>query len=178
MEHDGTSQIGGGASVEGGAGAGSSAAAFGGPWGVADPGATSDSNLLHPPNAAGVRPLQTVADMPLSAFAMQSQVSAQVGPSSPLVPGKIAEKIWRGEYVDLSMLLPHRLGAPEPTLAEALQKRTRDDKLITTIEQWVVCLSAYMSVLVLGVPLKQEKVEGRQLVWSFWESLWILSRWK
>ena len=75
-----------------------------------------------------------------------------VGPSSPPVPGKIAEKIWWGEYVDLSMLLPHRLGAPEPTLAEALQKRTRDDKLITTIEQWVVCFSAYMSVLVLKNP--------------------------
>ena len=46
--------IGGGASVGGGAGAGSSTAAFGGPWGVADPGATSASSLLHPPNAAGV----------------------------------------------------------------------------------------------------------------------------
>ena len=37
--------IGGGASIGGGAGAGSSIAAFGGPWGVADPGATSASSL-------------------------------------------------------------------------------------------------------------------------------------
>ncbi len=75
-----------------------------------------------------------------------------VGPSSPPVPGKLMKKIWRREYVDLNLLFPHRLGAPESTLAEALQGRTRDDKQITTVEQWVVCFSTYASMLVLKHP--------------------------
>ncbi len=68
------------------------------------------------------------------------------------MPGKLVEKIWRREYIDLNSLLPHRLGAPEPTLAEALQGRTREDKQITSIEQWLVCFSSYASVLVLKHP--------------------------
>ena len=44
-----------------------------------------------------------------------------MGHLSPPVPAKLAWKIWRGEFMDLNHLLPHRLGAPEPTLANALQ---------------------------------------------------------
>ena len=80
--------------------------------------------------------------------------SVVVGPSSPPVLGRIVDKIWRGEYIDLSTLLPHRLGAPEPTLAEAFHKHSKDEKQITTIEQWVVCFSTYMSVMVLRNPAR------------------------
>ena len=75
-----------------------------------------------------------------------------VGQSSPPVPAKLAEKIWKGEFVDLSALLPHRLGAPEPTLAEALQRKSREDKQITYIEQWVVCFCSYTSVVAIRAP--------------------------
>lgn len=51
-----------------------------------------------------------------------------VGHGSPPVPAKLAEKIWRSEYIDLNMLLPHRLGAPEPTLTEVLQMKSREEK--------------------------------------------------
>jgi hypothetical protein len=72
-----------------------------------------------------------------------------VGHGSPPIPAKLAEKIWRGEYMDLNALLPHRLGAPEPTLTEAFQRKTQEEKTITTIEQWVVCFSSYRSEVVL-----------------------------
>ena len=38
-----------------------------------------------------------------------------VGTHSPPVPKNIAEKIWSGEFVELSELLQSRLGAPELT---------------------------------------------------------------
>ena len=103
------------------------------------------------------RPPLLYGDTPLSAFGSPTQMvthtnAVVVGPCSPPIPGKIAEKIWRGEFIDLNALLPHRLGAPEPTLAEALQKRSRDLKQISTIEQWVVCFSAFMSVIALRIP--------------------------
>ena len=83
--------------------------------------------------------IQAIKDIltPLSALANPLGLTLLVGPSSPPVPGKLAEKIWNGEYIDFSALLPHSLGAPESTLAEALQRRTRDEKQITSIEQWV-----------------------------------------
>ena len=45
-----------------------------------------------------------------------SSDALSVGVLSPPVPRKLAEKIWKGEFFDLSELLPSRLGAPELTL--------------------------------------------------------------
>lgn len=75
-----------------------------------------------------------------------------VGQGSPPIPAKLVDKIWRGEYIDLNSLLPHRLGAPEPTLAEAFQRKTREEKHITTIEQWVVCFNSFLSVVTMRAP--------------------------
>ncbi len=55
---------------------------------------------------------------------------------------------------DLNSLLPYRLGAPEPTHADALHGRSKETKQISTIEQWVVCFNAYMSVVALQQPHK------------------------
>ena len=63
-------------------------------------------------------PLSTLA--PSAASAATSVGGVIVGHLLPPVPTKLVWKIWRGEYIDLNLLLPHRLGAPEPTLADAL----------------------------------------------------------
>lgn len=57
-----------------------------------------------------------------STLASPSESAHLSGCGAELSP-QAGEKIWRGEYIDLNMLLPHRLGAPEPTLTEALQGR-------------------------------------------------------
>jgi hypothetical protein len=85
--------------------------------------------------------------------APQAAGGVVVSHTSPPIPYKLALKIWRGEFIDLNLLLPHRLGAPEPTLAEALQARgPRDHKQISTIEQWVVCFNAFISVVAVQAP--------------------------
>ena len=38
------------------------------------------------------------------------------------------------------------------TIAKRSAKRPKDEKQITTIEQWVVCFSAYMSVMAIQTP--------------------------
>ena len=40
---------------------------------------------------------------------------------SPPIPMKLALWIWTNEFIDLNALLSFQLGAPEPTLADALQ---------------------------------------------------------
>ena len=87
-----------------------------------------------------------------------------MGHTSPPVPAKLAAKIWRGEFVDLNTLLPHRLGAPQPTLADAIQGRNKDAKQISTIEQLVICFNAYISVLALQCPPIHKKQPCYNLV--------------
>ena len=104
----------------------------------------------------GTQP-QGLGEIPLSALVSTLGTQQPVGGvvvsyMSPPVPTKVADKIWRGEFIDLNTLLPYRLGAPEPTLADALQQRPRESKQIATIEQWVVCFNAYMSVVSLQQP--------------------------
>lgn len=57
-----------------------------------------------------------------------------------------------GRVIDLNLLLLHRLGAPEPTLADALRHKTKELKEIECIEHWVVCFNTYVSVMALCHP--------------------------
>lgn len=77
-----------------------------------------------------------------------------VGPSSPPIPLKLAQKIWRNEFVDLQELLPARLGIPEPTLLDVLTKpeSTKPKKEIKTIQQWALCFNSYITVLAITHP--------------------------
>lgn len=51
--------------------------------------------------------------------------SMGVGPSSPPVPKKLADRIWKGKYIDLRELLPSWLGAPEPTVYDLFGETER-----------------------------------------------------
>ena len=84
----------------------------------------------------------------------QIKVAISVGPVSPLIPAKLAEKIWSREYIELQELLPARLGAPGPTVLDALLQsdRVKQKKTITTIQDWVVCFNAFIRVVALRDP--------------------------
>ena len=84
----------------------------------------------------------------------QTKVAISVDPVSPPIPAKLAEKIWSREYIELQELLPARLGAPGPTVLDALLQsdRVKQKKTITTIQDWVVCFNAFISVVALRDP--------------------------
>ena len=94
---------------------------------------------------------------PLGSLVSQAEASTKpekaivIGTSYPPIPYRIAEAIWRDDYIDLAELLPARLGAPEPTLLELFSgsqnKPARAKKSITTIEEWVLCFNAYITVV-------------------------------
>ena len=77
-----------------------------------------------------------------------------VGPSSPPIPLKLTQKIWRNEFVELHELLPARLGIPEPTLLDVLTKpeNARPKKEIKTIQQRVLCFTSYTTILAMKQP--------------------------
>ena len=85
---------------------------------------------------------------------LPSSEAIVVGGSSPPVPRKIAEKIWKLEYVDLNELLPSRLGAPELTMLDLFTQRDRakEVKKIQMFEQWVACFNTLVSVMAARYP--------------------------
>ena len=85
-----------------------------------------------------------------------SKKAIVIGTTSPPIPRKLAEAIWRDEFIDLAELLPARLGAPEPTLLELFSgdqsKWNKSKKAITTIEEWILCFNAYIAVMAQKQP--------------------------
>lgn len=88
------------------------------------------------------------------ATAPQSAEAVTVGSHSPPIPKKLAAKIWEGEFVELSELLPCRLGAPELTLLDLMSGRDKpkEARKITNIQQWVVCFNSFTSVMAVRHP--------------------------
>ena len=37
-----------------------------------------------------------------------------VSPNDPPIPNKLAQRVWKGEYIELSEFLPESLGASDP----------------------------------------------------------------
>ena len=83
-----------------------------------------------------------------------SSDAIDIGPSSPPVPRKIAEQIWKGQYVELKELLPANLGAPEPTIFDLLgkQERARTKKNITCVAEWSLCFNAFIAIVAMRQP--------------------------
>lgn len=69
----------------------------------------------------------------------------------PPVRAKLAGKVWRKEFVDLDLLLPARLGTPEPTLGDLVtgEKRQKEKKSIRTIQDALIHI---MAVVVMREP--------------------------
>ena len=76
-----------------------------------------------------------------------------VGSASLPVPLKLAEKIWKGEFIDIHKLSPARLGAAEPTIYDLLsQEKPKKPRYAYSIEEWVVCFNTYISVIAFRKP--------------------------
>ena len=113
----------------------------------------SDPNTpTHPPP-----PLLT-ADTPIAALLPnQLPLSTQaidIGPGSPPVPKKLAEQIWKGEYIELRELLPSQLGAPQPTILDLFGKaeKPRQKKEISSIQEWILAFNALVVIIAQRQP--------------------------
>ena len=63
------------------------------------------------------------------------------------IPRKLAEQIWKGEYVKLRELLPSQFGAPQLThcfwlIGKIGEAGPRQKKEITSIQNWIIAFSA------------------------------------
>ena len=120
--------------------------------------ASSPRASTVPPTASTtggtLSPSSAVASVMPAPPQLPSSEAIMVGGSSPPVPRKIAEKIWKLEYVDLNELLPSRLGAPELTMLDLFTQRDRakESKKIQTFEQWVACFNTLVSVMAARYP--------------------------
>ena len=73
----------------------------------------------------------------------------------PPVPAKVAEKIWKKEFIEMELLLPTRLGVPEPTLGDLVageRKQQKEKKTISRAQEWVVCFNTYVAIVTTREP--------------------------
>ena len=110
--------------------------------------ASTPSTLLSAVGSSQViTPTTPLASLLPPVAAPLSAEAITVGSHLPPIPKKLVNKIWRSEFIELSELLPRRLGAPEVTLMDLISNRDRpkDPKKITTIQQskighsWRLC---------------------------------------
>ncbi len=68
-----------------------------------------------------------------------------------LVPPRLAQKIWVGEYVDMSELLPERMGHGDDTSGRAGETKRKRRKVSSAL-QWVECFHTYIGVVAQRQP--------------------------
>ena len=118
-------------------------------------GITSNAVTMSQGNGTTISPSTPLTSVLKVSSSEQTSEAIIVGMNSPPVPKKLAEKKWKGEYIQLDKLLPSNLGAPELTLVDLLRKNQEKQgcsKRIKTIQQWVICFNAYTSILAIKQP--------------------------
>ena len=86
-----------------------------------------------------------------------------IGPSLPPVPQKMVAKIQSNEFVDMSKLLPDRLGCLKTGQITEDQATSRPRKrFVSTILEWIQCFGIYMAVLTQKYPERISDLLGYQ----------------
>ena len=109
------------------------------------------STLL--PNQSTATPAALIGTAPAPYPNAPQGAPIVVSPNDPPIPNKLAQRVWKGEYIDLSEFLPEVLGASDPISQGIVSesKGTRKQK-VSSISQWVQCFNAYMSIVALKQP--------------------------
>ena len=71
------------------------------------------SHLGSMGGGAGLTPMTPLASLLPPTAPSPSYEAVDVGTHTPSVPKKLPEKIWSSKFLEISELLPSRLGAPE-----------------------------------------------------------------
>ena len=71
-----------------------------------------------------------------------------IGQGLPLIPKKLASKIESGKFVDMSELLPDRLGCSKTSISEDKGWGTKSKKrAVVNILEWIQCFSIYIAII-------------------------------
>ena len=86
-----------------------------------------------------------------------------LGTGLPPVPKKLVTRIQAGEYVDMSELLPDRLGiSAGPVAKDDKQSNKPKRRQVTNILEWIQCFGIYTAVLNLKHPDRIQDLLGYQ----------------
>ena len=73
-------------------------------------------------------------------------------PGGFLVPPKLAQRIWKGNFIDMYELLPEKLGRSEEISSQDLDGTKRKRRKVTSALQWVECFHTYIGVIAQQQP--------------------------
>ena len=90
---------------------------------------------------------------------MAEMSTLTIAPSGVAIPPKLAQKIWRGDFVEMTELLPDKLGQldpPETSGSKGADKKRSKGKRVANILQWVECFHSYIGVMVQQQPTRTQ----------------------
>ena len=102
-------------------------------------------------------PQFTVA--PSVSAAMADLSTLAIAPSGVAIPPKLAQKIWRDDFVEMTELLPDKLGQldpPETSGSKDADKQRLKDRRVANILQWIECFHSYIGVMVQQQPTRTQ----------------------
>jgi len=101
------------------------------------------------PLAGGPAGPSTVAPITCTlGLGVNTNHTVTVGPNAMPIPNKLIQKIKRGEYVDMTELLPEKLGQMEEEQSSSDKKdKKRNKAKISSVAQWGECFNAYITVV-------------------------------
>ena len=86
-----------------------------------------------------------------------------IGQGLPPVPKKLASRIESGEFVDMSELLPDRLGCSKASISEDKSWGTKSKKrAVANILEWIQCFSIYIAIVAQKSPERIPDLLGYQ----------------
>ena len=97
------------------------------------------------PSGLAATPIPAVTELP------GSSAPVVLASSTPPVPPRLADRIWRGEYIAMSELLPERFTEP-PEGETKKEDRKKTTNSIQSIASWSLGFSVYMGVMAVKHP--------------------------
>ena len=100
-----------------------------------------------PPTQAQRNTLETESPVPPTTF-LGTERSLHMGAGLPLIPAKLVARIEAGVFVDMTELLPNKLGFSKTTLNDDQARPSKPRyRTVTNILEWTQCFATYMAVV-------------------------------
>ena len=140
-------------------------------WPIARAHGTLAPSAAYSHSADFIFPGSVATSSPVVVANISTPSPQALTPGGFLVPSKLTQRIWKGDFIDMYELLPEKLGRSEEISSQDLDGTKRKRRKVTSALQWVECFHTYIGVIAQQQP-------GRVTDLLAYASLIVHAAWK